>query len=354
MERNEALDGLRGFAALNVAIFHTILSIDESLVPRIVYGKYSDLSDAYSWATKIILKIFSGETAVFVFFVISGAVLFQSLMASKTAPFIETVTRFTIRRIFRIYPALIVCLLFIAVLAAVTGKAVNLTDLATNAVLYAFPINSVTWTLNVEMVAVVFILLAFFGWRSAGVAGLLGAAIAIWLFFRIPELPIAVLFKDFWGYFVFGMLIPTPAGNWVGSRLPIWSCLASLVVAIAFKGTIQTIAIALLVTSIYYGRSGAIGEFLMLPISQFLGRISYSFYLYNYIALVYLGQILQNDTWFKLRPIEAGLLASVFTVSLTVPAAYASMRWVELPAIRLGRLLTSWPGFTSRRVPNGA
>src|SRR3954452_19151587 len=45
------------------------------LIPRIVYGEVSKLPDAYSWFAKVVLKIFSGETAVFMFFVLSGTVL---------------------------------------------------------------------------------------------------------------------------------------------------------------------------------------------------------------------------------------------------------------------------------------
>ena len=86
--RNLQLDGLRGYAAVSVAIFHTILGMDETLIPRIVYGRISDFSDTYSWFAKIVLKLFSGETAVLIFFVLSGTVLFQSLMRSK-APYPE-------------------------------------------------------------------------------------------------------------------------------------------------------------------------------------------------------------------------------------------------------------------------
>ena len=50
-----------------MAIFHTTLGMDETLIPRIVYGMDSDFSDTYSWFAKIVLKLFSGETAVLIF-----------------------------------------------------------------------------------------------------------------------------------------------------------------------------------------------------------------------------------------------------------------------------------------------
>jgi peptidoglycan/LPS O-acetylase OafA/YrhL len=45
--RNHQLDGLRGYAAVMVSVFHTILYTDETLMPRIVYGDVSKLPDAY-------------------------------------------------------------------------------------------------------------------------------------------------------------------------------------------------------------------------------------------------------------------------------------------------------------------
>ena len=162
--------------------------------------------------------------------------------------------------------------------------------------------NGVTWTLNVEMVAVAFVLFGFLGWRAGGIAGLLAASLFVWLIFRIPSLPIAVTFNSFWIYFILGMLIPTQVGAWVGQRLPKWSWPLILVMAIAFKGAVQQGAIALLVTSLYYGRAGAFGQLLLLPISQFLGRISYSFYLYNFVVLVYFFEAAKSVRLVEITP----------------------------------------------------
>ena len=112
--------------------------MDETLIPRIVYGRISDFSDAYSWFAKIVLKLFSGETAVLIFFVLSGTVLFQSLMRNK-APYPEVVASFTVRRIFRIYPALVVCLVFMMLLAASSGRPVSFSDFAHKCLLVFVP-----------------------------------------------------------------------------------------------------------------------------------------------------------------------------------------------------------------------
>lgn len=121
IDRNVQLDGLRGIAAVNVAIFHTILGMDETLIDRVLYGKFSELNGVYEWCAKIILRTISGETAVFVFFVLSGTVLFQSLTCDRSPP-LAVAMRFLIRRAFRIYPALIICLLFMTAVSVIIGK----------------------------------------------------------------------------------------------------------------------------------------------------------------------------------------------------------------------------------------
>ncbi|MGM5033866.1 acyltransferase family protein [Tardiphaga sp. 803_E3_N1_3] len=339
-ERNIQLDGLRGIAALNVAIFHTILGIDENLIQRVVYGKFSDLTGPYDWFAKIVLKIFSGETAVFVFFVLSGTVLFQSLMRDR-APWLAASGTFVVRRAFRIYPALIGCLLFNVAVYTVIGQPITFYSFLINASLYDFPLNGVTWTLNVEMVGVAFVLLAYFGWRLTGLVGLAAAALLVWLFFRYSEIPLAITFKYFWFYFVVGMLIPTKIGETVARYTPPGATLLFVLFAIFFKSTVQQIAIGLLVMMIFYHRAGVLGVWLSAPLVQFLGRISYSLYLYNFVIFVYFCSYAKRFVWITDHPIEGGLLVSMFTVGATLPLAYLSMRFIEIPGIALGRVVTS-------------
>src|SRR3954452_10985879 len=77
--RIDQLDGLRGYAAIAVVLFHSILGPDPTMVGRVLYQNYSKLgswSDA--WA-KLALTVTNGQTAVVIFFILSGAVLFDSL-----------------------------------------------------------------------------------------------------------------------------------------------------------------------------------------------------------------------------------------------------------------------------------
>ena len=329
--RNHQLDGLRGYAAVAVCIFHTILSMDETLVPRILYGSFLNFEDEYSWFAKIVLKLTSGETAVFMFFVLSGAVLFQSLATSLT-PLGMRLVSFAIRRTFRIFPALIVSLVLMSASLLALGRPIRLHDFIVNSVLFAFPISGVTWTLNVEMVATGFIAIAYLGWHLYREWGLIAVALVASLILRSSAFDhIAVTFKDNWIFFALGMLIPTRFGRVIAQAIPVGAWPYVLLVGIAFKGFIQPIAIAALVAMIYYDRSGMLGRFLERPFSRFLGRISFSFYLYNPLLLAVLSIYSVGWSFSKTNPIELGLLVSVPIIAATIPLAYLSTRFIEEP-----------------------
>ncbi|WP_163616166.1 acyltransferase family protein, partial [Klebsiella pneumoniae] len=88
----------------------------------ILRGAWSDFGP-YEVATKIFLKVFDGELAVTLFFVLSGTVLFKSLMREDGG--LGSAGRFYVRRFFRIYPALLVCLVVCGLAFAAGGRAVT-------------------------------------------------------------------------------------------------------------------------------------------------------------------------------------------------------------------------------------
>lgn len=327
------LDGLRGIAALSVAIFHTILGIDGSQVDRVLYKPFSQLTGAYDQATWIVLKIFNGHTAVALFFILSGTVLFDSLRRSEGIPWIG----FLVRRALRIYPALFACLLLSAALFWLAGMPVGFDDAIENAALVSFRVNGASWTLAVEMAAAFFIPVAFLGFRMGREWGLLLTGIAIALALNAPWLP-SFAIKQFWPYFLCGMLIPTRIGQWLAGKCPsqAWPVLL-FILLFAAGPTTQKICGSLLVALIYYDRAGLLGRMLQLRPSLFLGRISYSFYLFNVAFLEVICASLRQYPALVAHPLEAGMAASVVVVLATLPVAWLSQIWIERPFIRLGR-----------------
>jgi peptidoglycan/LPS O-acetylase OafA/YrhL len=92
--------------------------------------------------------------------------------------------------------------------------------------------------------------------------------------------------------------------------------------------------------------SEPVARFLRGRIPQFLGRISYSLYLLHAIVLLALAHALHGTL-----PIGA-IIALMWIVA--IPLAAASQRWVELPAIGLGKRLAAGLDERRRAVRAGA
>lgn len=111
MNRNYALDGVRGYAALVVVIYHSIMNFDFQPLGHIFATPIQKLSGTNDIVMKILYTIFNGKLAVSFFFILSGVVLFQSLNKNSQRGVFATIINFSIKRILRIYPALVCCIL---------------------------------------------------------------------------------------------------------------------------------------------------------------------------------------------------------------------------------------------------
>jgi len=338
--RNDQLDGLRGYAAIAVVLFHSILGPDPTIIDRVLYQNYSKIgswSDA--WA-KLALTVTSGQTAVVIFFILSGAVLFDSLQRDRDSGLVPLAVKFFVRRFLRIFPAMVVCLFVLWAVFNLVGLPRTIGQLLQNLALYDFQINGATWTLNVEAFGAVFLFLAYAayrGFREFGIilVGCIFASIYLHVFDGY-----FVQFRMFIYSFALGALITTPFGRWVFDRVPTRSWPFLLIAMIIARHTIQETITAFLVGLIYYRKAGAFGDFLARPVSVFFGRISYSLYLFNVLFLEISN--VQMQTWpiARSHPVEFGLLSGFAITILTVPVAYLSMRFIEKPFIDLGRHLT--------------
>ena len=109
------VESVRGLAALSVAFGHTLNYV---LVNDGSGGGLLDQTSLRGAAVKFITGLFNGETAVIVFFVISGVVIGRSLDARRGGESaVAGLMPFMIRRVLRLYPAHIVAVLGIIGLA---------------------------------------------------------------------------------------------------------------------------------------------------------------------------------------------------------------------------------------------
>ncbi len=365
-----ALEGLRGLAALAVLLFHVFIIGHETFYQRTL----ASLQSADEVLLRLVFVLFNGHIAVSLFFVLSGYVLAMSLQRdarpapAKSAAFVE-------RRFMRIYPALFVNLVLTAaclwVLSAVREglAAPSATELAMNLILAGFQVNGATWTLLIEFLAVPLMLLSHLLLRRYGLAGLaVLIVIAIAMCFSSGSIsrlmqtdnealkPLAyytyVFVVDYQFMFLFGMLtaeLQRRNAIVVSQRTALILLIASLVAmfgsrlllgyAHRWSILVEGIGCAGVVGSLVLDRRSVAHRFLEWQPVMFLGRISYSFYLYHataiYIAFALVPELLPPGI--GRQSLAGTLILAAVCFALTVPMARASFIWVERPMMRLGR-----------------
>ena len=354
--RREALDGLRGYAALAVAFCHDILHFDTSLIERVLYRPIV-LVDRAGLHAKILLIPFNGESAVIAFFILSGFVLRGALDRMAAQPFHKAALAFSWRRIVRIYPAVITCMMLFFLMSWASAKAGITTfpqfapiQLLQNATLYAPVMHGPSWSVQVEICAVPFLLAAEGLRRLWGILGLLVA-----LFYGLVAIEYPVLVGNLpalWPYlfmFFIGMLVAQRSVAEVTGRLHPATWVVALLLFLAGRHITARAAISGLIAQRFAGgvliacvayRDDMLAAFLRRPVSLFLGRISYSFYLLNVVALYTVWAVIEVGVPRPSHhPVFWGLVSAITSVLLTLPAAFLSERFVERPCVTAGRSL---------------
>ena len=352
MNRSHALDGLRGFAAAAVAFYHAILHNDLSQMDRILYQPIQAAPDAQHLWAKIALTVLNGETAVLIFFVLSGTVLSLSLQRRDAGNFLVTAGVFVRNRILRLYPPLIVCLLLMFGLGLAGTPGLPRWDaqaLIDNALLLATPIHGPSDTLRAEMMAVPLILAAWLLRRAFGLPGLLLAFVYCAMALQTPGLVFGMGQMHVYAmFFIGGMIAAEPSLRAVMESVPALAwCLVLLLV---FAGRVilghgshaalitSAICCSFLVSGLLQGRRGRLHVLLEGRFAQAIGKVSFSLYLYNVPVLFILWGLWINDSaWAKGSPVGAGLVVGVISLLITWPLAWASERWIERPFASFGR-----------------
>jgi|GEM_PF-1083741 len=369
--RNLQLDSLRGVASVCVVFHHCIHIADPNLVPRVLNAPLTGLS-AVDVAGRAVLSVFAGGMAVNLFFVLSGAVLMASL--DREGGFdLWTAMRFTVCRIFRIYPALIVMIAGFGILSWIyppshSSVPFTIGQLLENALLLNNQVNGATWTLQTEMLLVPFILLIAFGRSIFG--NVVPIVFLFWattcLFVGAPFAP--TLLNVALPSFALGMIVPMMS-NTGGTQLPCWVVLTALLAMIFVRFLLPVANIEALVAELalsffavtvlfHSGRRSPVFDH---PVMTSLGRISYGIYLIHPVvlcALLPLFIAIFGREWITLNYAIFGLVFGVVVTGLTIPLSYLSERCVERPFIRFGRAFrlgeTPLSGKAGVRVPSGS
>jgi len=354
----KALDGLRGYAAIIVCFFHAILHIDTTAVDRILSPAIDKIGTG-DLLLKIVLMFFNGTTAVMLFYVLSGAVLCQSLLKNDLS--VMRILLFLARRVLRLFPGMMVCMgavwLTSAVLrwAGLSFPVVEFKDALLNAFLIEIKVLGPTTSIQIEALATPFILLFFFLYRKYSV-------VAVVLLFSLSIVAISrpelVFFIPNMGGSVFvflaGMLVAMPESRALFSGVMGWQILVLVIFAFIVRhftpleadlmGFIaQIILLAAIVGFIRWSEvQTTVHRFLEIPLSQFFGKISYSYYLWNVPVLWFVWWTMSLESYFAgLGQIYGGFMYGMVAAIATIPFAYLSYRYVELPFMRIGGKVTA-------------
>ena len=337
--RVAALDGVRGFAALAVLPYHAILPLHKSGL-KLLTTPIWEISGAYDRWFKFWLMVFNGQAAVVLFFILSGFVLIKSMERDfNSRSELSASVAFVVRRVLRIMPAVIACVLAIAVAMWALSKPFPMKAIIDNLLLISSSVNGASWTLQAEMLAIPFLLLAGLAMHRFGLISLWMFLLMAFIVTRKPSFSNALFYLDKnLLYFALGCLIPYYANliRRVPLPLPWWGTLLAFLTVGQFI-YLQAVMGALLIMQVYVTSP----PLLTGHTACFFGRLSYSFYLWNVLFLQVFYSLSFFPGWFANYPVECGIVVSIVIAVLTVPVALFSVRFIENPGIELGRRLTS-------------
>lgn len=355
--RSNEIDGLRGLAAASVVFYHSILYVGD-LASTTLLQPIHQLPSLREKITKGALMALNGHSAVMLFFVLSGFVLTLSLnrIGSLDA---NSAVSFVVKRLLRLYPVLVVvialfwCLAFLYQFFGWNGfPHPSLENFIRNAFLVQNIWIGPSYTIQLEILAVPFILVFYIVRRMLGISGLLFCVVYSMLALNEPSLTFHLPEMDRWLLaFVAGMVIAEPGWkNYFADFSPaaIWGiaflflfCRINVYLVAPSAVIAQVILCAALVGSICYARhTGGLRAALRRPFVQYLGRVSYSLYLVNVLFLLIIWSIVGNWTIYQQRPLEVGLLIGLFATAFSLPISSFLERHVEQWGIRMGRKLS--------------
>ena len=353
-ERLHHLDALRGLAALGVAIHHSLYAFKGIPINEILRGLL-------------------GDVPVIFFFLLSGFVLSRSLMkggrGDNDTLGANGILGYNVRRVFRLYPAVVAALIFSAIAARFylqpaawtpatdwlryfIKSAASLDTLRDYANALAFKdtrLDNPLWTIKIEFVCSFLLPFLLLSLRSFPILIMpAGALLAFYMGVMPTSYPPLYLFAFYMGFLVERY---TPALRQIPVKLTQWILffgVLQLIFAVQglFNWAGETIVLAGMLAVLVPCNWPRMKDFLQTPILQFLGRISFSFYLLHIPVFFLCWGFLQTRLPGVLclpRPILPAVIILLLSVVLTAGLAALFEKTVERPFNRMGhRLANRW------------
>ncbi|RON54940.1 acyltransferase family protein [Pseudomonas frederiksbergensis] len=365
-----ALDGIRGWAALAVTFFHGILHFNIGLIERVLYAPVAAMQGGRDLLSKFLLAVFNGDSAVMIFFVLSGYVLSGSLdrtLDRDGRPLINSAD-FLVKRLARIYPAMFGCMLlywaiFLLSKGWIVYPAVTFDVFWKSSTLYDITIHGPSWSLLVEVLAAPFVVAFVLLRRKYGFFALVLAT--CYSMFAIDYPVLVGYLGNLWPYllaFAVGVGVASPQIKSIRFDAKPWHLSVAIIAFVFARHVVPRSGVSGLIAQTFIGgfvvyfasivSSGAVYRFLVSKPSLFMGRVSYSFYLINVPILYLVWGVM--ETYFVQFTIDhklaAGLGSAIISTAITIPLSVFSERFIERPGIKFGKVITFWSSSPSRQT----
>ena len=342
------LDSLRGIAALMVALSHSL-----NMFCGIPHASY--------------MTALTGNSPVLFFFLLSGFVLCRSLCRNRDFSF-RALSAYYLRRLFRLYPAVVGALVFGAIAAifyttpaswspassllrmlfqdamGVTGAGGYLKQ----ALLLEIGLDHPLWTIRTEFVGS--LVLPFIVWiliKQPGLGMQLGILMAV--FFATPKHGSLILFPFYLGCLI---CIAEKELHSLSINFTKWLLFLGMILWLSsMRGgcndlASRSIILGGLLAVLVPCHWGGLRKFLTSEPLLFLGKISFSFYLlHRPVSMLVWGGFEKNVPGLLCHfpAILAAVSVFLLTVALAIPLAMLMERLVERPFNTLGhRLSKQW------------
>jgi peptidoglycan/LPS O-acetylase OafA/YrhL len=322
MARNQDLDGLRGISALFVALGHSATFGGGT---GLALGMTPATFSAATWTDavfRVLHLVFHADAAVVVFFVLSGLVLTHSLRRSRNA----SLTSYVIRRAFRLLPVSIASALIVGALVPTS----TWEQIIGAAFLYDTRLNGVLWTLQIEVAGSALIFALWYA-RTLHIAAFVLLCIGVCAMATYHPRPVFVFLPAF----ALGALVADlPRTKGWPLILPV--ALAALLTSDFFLGvTLNTRWLQIAgATGVVAYLSQHTTKATSNPISAFLGRVSYPFYLLHLAgALIAVRLGLMK---IGLPPLPLFAAHALSSVTFALALAWLVRIAIELPGIKTG------------------
>lgn len=344
--RIESLDWLRGLMALAIMFYH------------LTYWHYFPLDSSF----------FLGRLGVYgvsVFFVLSG--LSMAIVYSKFLVDRKSIAAFYIRRIFRIWPLLWLCVALVTIPAIARGDEVSLIKIFLNlTTLFGFVsptsyINTGAWSIGNEMVYYAITPVIILAYEKSNIKGnmLLLLSFAVTVVFSFFLLDSEISLKEQWHTYInpFNNMFLYVAGvaiyyNLRTTKIGLFGVLVFFVISVAtfifypvygdkiaiVTGTNRLVflfsSIFLVVSFYKFSRYDLVPKGVQYPLEQF-GIATYGVYLLHPVVNSYAGYALR-----EVGLENSALLFSVVVV-LTIAGAIVSFNVFEKKIMKIGKMITA-------------